>query len=193
MPVIGNQQPGGIVERAVRDILSLPPALQPSQVITLLDLSGPCSGCPTTAITSTSATNHGNRQKDDGTTVCADCLVADSARARSKGLLGRASLGEDEGILLRPGSSIHMFFMRFAIDAVFLDRELRVLRVAADLKPGGSRRSAVPRRCSSYPRGAALGWPGRRRPARLDYSRRLRRAQRLRQLGPWRRPCRPRA
>ena len=28
-----------------------------------------------------------------------------------------------------------MFFMRFPIDAVFLDRELRVLRVAADLKP----------------------------------------------------------
>ena len=74
-------------------------------------------------------------KKDDGTTVCADCLVADSARARSKGLLGRSSLGEEEGILLRPGSSIHMFFMRFAIDAVFLDRELQVLRVAAGLKP----------------------------------------------------------
>ena len=28
-----------------------------------------------------------------------------------------------------------MFFMRFAIDAVFLDKELRVVRVAADLKP----------------------------------------------------------
>ena len=74
-------------------------------------------------------------QKEDGTVVCARCVVADSALARSKGLLGRASLDEDEGILLRPGGSIHMFFMRFAIDAVFLDRDLRVLRVAADLKP----------------------------------------------------------
>jgi len=63
------------------------------------------------------------------------CVVADSTWLRMKGLLGRATLDEDEGILLRPGSSIHMFFMRFAIDAVFLDRELRVLRVAADLKP----------------------------------------------------------
>jgi hypothetical protein len=44
--VIGNQQPGGIVERAVRDILSLPPSLQPSQVITLLDLSGPSFRLP---------------------------------------------------------------------------------------------------------------------------------------------------
>jgi uncharacterized membrane protein (UPF0127 family) len=74
-------------------------------------------------------------RSEDGTVVCADCLVADSAWVRSKGLLGRSSLGDDEGILLRPGSSIHMFFMRFPIDAVFLDRELRVLRVAADLKP----------------------------------------------------------
>jgi uncharacterized membrane protein (UPF0127 family) len=74
-------------------------------------------------------------RKEDGTVVCAECVVADSPWTRTKGLLGRASLGEDEGILLRPGSSIHMFFMRFAIDAVFLDRDLRVLRVASDLRP----------------------------------------------------------
>lgn len=74
-------------------------------------------------------------RKEDGTVVCAECVVADSAWLRTKGLLGRDSLGEEEGILLRPGGSIHMFFMRFPIDAVFLDRDLRVLRVAADLKP----------------------------------------------------------
>jgi uncharacterized protein len=74
-------------------------------------------------------------RKEDGTVVCARCLVADSAWARSKGLLGRASLDADEGILLRPAGSIHMFFMRFPIDAVFLDRDMHVLRVAAGLKP----------------------------------------------------------
>ena len=52
-----------------------------------------------------------------------------------RGLLGRSSLGPGEGILLEPASSIHMFFMRFAIDAVFLDRELRVLRVVHGLRP----------------------------------------------------------
>lgn len=46
VPVIGNQLPGGVVDRAVRDILSLPPALQPSQVISLLDLSGPSFRLP---------------------------------------------------------------------------------------------------------------------------------------------------
>lgn len=74
-------------------------------------------------------------RKEDGTVVCGSCEVADSAWTRSKGLLGRDALAEDGGILLSPGSSIHMFFMRFAIDAVFLDRDLRVVRVAAELKP----------------------------------------------------------
>ena len=74
-------------------------------------------------------------RKEDGTVVCARCVIADSAWPRTKGLLGRKSLADDEGILLRPGSSIHMFFMRFSIDAVFLDRDLRVLRIAAGLRP----------------------------------------------------------
>ena len=74
-------------------------------------------------------------RKEDGTVVCERCVVADSIRLRTKGLLGRASLPDGEGILLRPGSSIHMFFMRFPIDAVFVDRELRVLRVKANLAP----------------------------------------------------------
>lgn len=52
-----------------------------------------------------------------------------------RGLLGRRSLAADEGLLLRPASSIHTAFMRFAIDAVFLDREGAVLHVAHDLKP----------------------------------------------------------
>ncbi len=70
-----------------------------------------------------------------GATVCESCLLAESAWLRAKGLLGRSELPPGEGILLRPGSSIHMFFMRFPIDAVFLSRDLEVLRVVSDLKP----------------------------------------------------------
>ena len=40
-PITGHQQPGGITERAVRDILLLPPELMPKQVISLLGLGGP--------------------------------------------------------------------------------------------------------------------------------------------------------
>jgi hypothetical protein len=39
--VTGHQEPGGITERAVRDLLLLPPELMPKQVISLLGLGGP--------------------------------------------------------------------------------------------------------------------------------------------------------
>jgi uncharacterized membrane protein (UPF0127 family) len=72
---------------------------------------------------------------EDGTVICSRCLLAASPLARMKGLLGRSSLAPDEGMLFRPAGSIHMFFMRFAIDAVFCDRELVVLHVERDLQP----------------------------------------------------------
>jgi uncharacterized membrane protein (UPF0127 family) len=52
-----------------------------------------------------------------------------------RGLLGRSSLPEGEGILLRPAGSIHTFFMRFAIDAVFLDDNDVVIGIAPELAP----------------------------------------------------------
>ena len=74
-------------------------------------------------------------ERDDGSLVCERCLLAETPLTRARGLLGRPGLEQGEGILLRPASSIHMWFMRFAIDAVFLDRESRVLRIAEHLKP----------------------------------------------------------
>ena len=41
VPVLGNQQPGGLVEHGVRSILRLPSDLRPEQVISLLGLGGP--------------------------------------------------------------------------------------------------------------------------------------------------------
>jgi len=39
--IFGHQQPGGVTERAVRDLLLLPPEMMPKQVISLLGLGGP--------------------------------------------------------------------------------------------------------------------------------------------------------
>ena len=72
---------------------------------------------------------------EDGSVVCERCVYARNALLRMRGLLGRRSLPPGEGVLLEPASSVHMFFMRFPIDAVFLDRELRVRKVVAGLKP----------------------------------------------------------
>jgi uncharacterized membrane protein (UPF0127 family) len=70
-----------------------------------------------------------------GSIVCERCLVAERMLARMRGLLGRRSLTEGEGLLLRRTGSIHTCFMRFPIDAVFLGRELEVLAVVANVKP----------------------------------------------------------
>jgi uncharacterized membrane protein (UPF0127 family) len=74
-------------------------------------------------------------RKADGTVVCARCEIADRPLKRMRGLLGRSSLAPDEGMLFRPAGSIHMFFMRFPIDAVFCTRDLEVIDVARDLQP----------------------------------------------------------
>lgn len=71
----------------------------------------------------------------DGRVVCEHLLVAARPLRRMRGLLGRKSLPAGEGILLRPAGSIHTFFMRFAIDAVFLDRRNVVVGIEPELPP----------------------------------------------------------
>jgi uncharacterized protein len=83
-------------------------------------------------------------KRANGDVVVDECVVADTPVARMRGLLGRSELRPGEGLLLRPASSIHTFFMRFPIDAVFLDDGLRVLQISDDLPPwrAASRRGA---------------------------------------------------
>ena len=54
--------------------------------------------------------------------MCERCAVASNAWKRFVGLQGRASLAADEGLLFPRTGSIHMFFMRFPIDALFLSK-----------------------------------------------------------------------
>lgn len=61
--------------------------------------------------------------------------TADTAASRTQGLLGRDSLAPGHGLILDPCRLIHTFFMRFAIDVVFVDRGQRVTRVARDVRP----------------------------------------------------------
>lgn len=60
---------------------------------------------------------------------------ADTFSTRLFGLIPRRSLGEEEGLWLEPCAMIHMCFMSFAIDAVFLDRDLKVLRAIENFRP----------------------------------------------------------
>ncbi|MGH2922334.1 MAG: DUF192 domain-containing protein [Gaiellaceae bacterium] len=71
----------------------------------------------------------------DGRAACERCFVAETPLTRLRGLLGRPPLGEGEGLLLRPSNAIHTWFMRNAIDAVFLDRSFAVVGVVPHVKP----------------------------------------------------------
>ena len=54
---------------------------------------------------------------------------------RGVGLMFRRSLPAGHGMLIDPCNGIHMLFMRFPIDAVFLDRRDRVKRVYRRVAP----------------------------------------------------------
>jgi uncharacterized membrane protein (UPF0127 family) len=73
--------------------------------------------------------------RNRGTVVAERCRVARSLRDRTVGLLGTASLPAGDGLWIERSPSIHMFFMRYAIDAVFVDGDGRVVKVVENLQP----------------------------------------------------------
>ncbi len=81
--------------------------------------------------------------------------IADTFFTRLRGLLGRDALPEGCGLLLSPCSAIHCSGMRFAIDAVFIDKANRVLEIRDGMKPGerAARRGA--KKVLELPAGAA--------------------------------------
>lgn len=69
------------------------------------------------------------------TVVAADLQIADNFFKRFKGLMLRKRLGESEGLMLPGCASIHTCFMCFAIDAVFLGMDYRVINIKEKIKP----------------------------------------------------------
>jgi uncharacterized protein len=61
--------------------------------------------------------------------------LANRPLRRMRGLMGRRGLPAGEGLLVSPAPAIHTAFMRFPIDALFLDRSLRVLAIVERLRP----------------------------------------------------------
>jgi uncharacterized protein len=75
-----------------------------------------------------------------GTTLGLQIEDAGGLSGQSRGLLGRDRLEPGNGMLFvrgrfEPFMWMHMFFMRFAIDIVFLDRNDTVVRISHALKP----------------------------------------------------------
>lgn len=62
-------------------------------------------------------------------------MVASTFAERAKGLIGVKSLPPGEGLLIPGCNAIHTFFMSMAIDATFLDRDNRVVKVVRGICP----------------------------------------------------------
>jgi uncharacterized membrane protein (UPF0127 family) len=75
------------------------------------------------------------RNLTTGAVIAPNTSVADSPWPRFKGLMLRGPLAEGEALLIQPCNSVHMFFMRIALDIVFLDKEGAVVKVVSGLKP----------------------------------------------------------
>jgi uncharacterized membrane protein (UPF0127 family) len=61
--------------------------------------------------------------------------VARTFFQRAKGLIGTRYLERGEGLLILRCNSIHTFFMSFPIDAVFLDRNDKVVKIVRNIRP----------------------------------------------------------
>ncbi len=73
---------------------------------------------------------------DDGRPLAPAAWATTNTFERAQGWLKRDAVAPGEGLLIVPCGSIHSFGMRFAIDALFLDREARVLKQVESLPPG---------------------------------------------------------
>jgi uncharacterized membrane protein (UPF0127 family) len=61
--------------------------------------------------------------------------VADSALTRLVGLLRDKTLEYGDGLWIKPCNSIHSIGMKFKFDAIFLDKDLRVVHLMSEMKP----------------------------------------------------------
>ena len=60
--------------------------------------------------------------------------VAKNFFGRLKGLIGKNYLPRGEGLLIAPCQSIHMCFMKFSIDAIFIDKNFVIKKISPNLK-----------------------------------------------------------
>lgn len=72
---------------------------------------------------------------ESGEVLCNRMIFAQSMIERMKGLMFSIELPNCDGLMLRPCNSIHTFFMLYKIDVLFLDRELKIVKVIYNLSP----------------------------------------------------------
>lgn len=70
-----------------------------------------------------------------GKTIVDSLKIADTFFTRFKGLMGTKELREGEGLLIKPCNGIHMFWMTYSLDIIFLDKDDKVVHLIEGIKP----------------------------------------------------------
>jgi len=73
--------------------------------------------------------------KTKNTVIAEQAAMADTVLSRLKGLLGRDSINPGEALIITQCRSIHMFFMKFGIDVIFVDKRNRAVGTVKRIKP----------------------------------------------------------
>jgi uncharacterized protein len=73
--------------------------------------------------------------QSNGSVIAHKIQIADNFVSRLVGLLNRKNIDKDEGLLIVPSKSIHSFGMQFDFDAVFLDKNNKVVYLIEKMKP----------------------------------------------------------
>jgi uncharacterized membrane protein (UPF0127 family) len=66
--------------------------------------------------------------------LAARARVANQFHTRLRGLLYSPQIQKGEGLLIKPCNSIHMFGMKYGIDAIFIDRD-KILGLVHNIQP----------------------------------------------------------
>ncbi len=71
------------------------------------------------------------RNQTKGTDLADRADIADTSASRNQGLLKHTGLADGEGLWIVPCEGVHSFFMKFAIDVVFINKK----RVVTKIRP----------------------------------------------------------
>jgi uncharacterized protein len=72
---------------------------------------------------------------DRGTVLATRVEPAFDSASRNRGLLGRDGLPAGSAMVIAPSNSVHMFFMRFPLDIVFVARDGTVVKTCPNVRP----------------------------------------------------------
>lgn len=73
---------------------------------------------------------------DNGHVIAEQLRIADRFWSRFKGLMLTKTFPSCDGLMIQPCQSIHTFFMRYAIDVIYLDQHNEIIDIHYHIKPG---------------------------------------------------------